>query len=145
MFYLDNHQGCHCENTIAPNEAIVKSPSSRRPTHADRRAATQQRIKGLVVVKLRNLFWWRHNASWLNGFTHKCGLLYAPARQADQLATCPKCPFTSAATSRIAHCPGGSDGGSTPHSTSGASESDACSEPCEPPPTCAAPPQSTNS
>jgi hypothetical protein len=68
-----------------------------------------------------------------------------PAPGASQLAACPKCPLTSDATSRIAHWPGGSSGGSTPHSTSGASESDACSEPCEPPPTCAAPPQSTNS
>ena len=69
----------------------------------------------------------------------------ARARLAAHAHQRPKCPRTSAATSLIAHCPGGSSGRSTPHSTSGASESDACSEPCEPPPTCAAPPQSMNS
>ena len=50
----------------------------------------------------------------------------------------PKCARTSGATSRIAHCAGSlARGSSTPLSTSAPSESQACSEPWLPPPTCA--------
>ncbi len=60
-------------------------------------------------------------------------------------ASTPKCPRTSAATSRIAHCSGSGSGGSTPVRMSAPSESHACSEPWLPPPTCAWRPQSMNS
>ena len=57
----------------------------------------------------------------------------------------PKCSRTIGTTSRSDHCGRASRAGPVPHHTSAPSESLACSDPCEPPPTWWSPPQSVNS